>query len=68
VTTTEAVDLVLDLTRQLARARSEHDVFRLIAQQAIHHAATLHRELTRVEERYHRLLDESRGARDPEAA
>ena len=60
MTTAEACDLVVDLTRELALTRGERDAYRLLAQQAIHYAADLQRELARLEDRYHRLLDERR--------
>jgi hypothetical protein len=60
VTTNEAAELALDLTHQLRAIRAERDAYRLVAYRAIAYASTLLRDLTRTEERYHRLLDERR--------
>lgn len=63
MTTHEAAELALDLTRQLRAVRAERDAYRLLAHRAIAYASTLLRDLTRTEERYQRLRDEQRGAR-----
>jgi hypothetical protein len=62
MTTAEACGLVVELTRQLAAARSEAAAFRLVLQHAIHHAHTQHVELERLRERYYSLLDARRRA------
>jgi hypothetical protein len=61
VTTNEAAELLVDLTRQLARARAERDSWQMLARLAVHHCAALTRDLQMVDRRqyvYRRFPEE----------
>ncbi len=49
MTTREACSLLVDLTQQASDARAERDAWRLVAKQAIHHAASLQQRLSMID-------------------
>jgi hypothetical protein len=63
VTALEASEIVVQLTVDLSATRNERDGYRLVARQALHYANRLQGELDALQERYDRLLEESRGLR-----
>jgi hypothetical protein len=63
VTTPEACELAISLTREVSTSRGEARAWRLVAVAAINHANALHTELERLRNSHRRLLDEFRANR-----
>lgn len=64
MTTSEACELVVDLIRQLAVARGERDIYRLMVNTALTQLHEKTRELERERASRYRLIDEFRALRE----
>jgi len=64
MTTLEACRLIVDLTRQLAAAHGERDIYRLMVNTELTQLHEKNRELERERASRHRLLGEFRGLRE----
>lgn len=64
MTSSEACELVVDLIRQLAAARGERDIYRLMVNTALAQLHEKTRELERERASRYRLIDEFRALRE----